>query len=302
MRVLVADDSAISRRILAHRISKWGYEVVSCNDGEEAWKALHEPDPPVLAILDWYMPVHTGVEICRRIRAEAREPYIYVILLTANDSPEALVEGLTAGADDYVKKPFNEQELEVRVRAGKRVTDLQSDLIAAREGLRVQATHDALTGLWNRGAILELLSTEIARCQREKRSLTCALIDLDHFKNVNDERGHFVGDAVLIEAARRMRAALRPYDVVGRYGGEEFLVVISGCGEGPARRRAEQVREAVGQTPMDLPGATLTVTCSIGLTVWDGLGTCVPNDLLKKADDALYRAKHLGRNRVEVGD
>lgn len=302
MRVLIADDSAISRRILAHRISKWGYDVVSCNDGEEAWKALHEPDPPVLAILDWYMPGQTGVEICRRIRAEAREPYIYVILLTANDSPEALVEGLTAGADDYVRKPFNEQELEVRVRAGKRVTDLQADLIATRERLRVQATHDVLTGLWNRGAILELLSSEIARCQREKRSLTCALIDLDHFKNVNDEHGHLVGDAVLIESARRMKAALRPYDAVGRYGGEEFLAVISGCGREPALRRAEQVREAMSKSPIDFPGSTLTVTCSVGLVVWNGEGPCVPNDLLKRADDALYRAKDRGRNRVETAN
>jgi diguanylate cyclase (GGDEF)-like protein len=295
----VADDSVIARRIVKDLLTAWGYDVVACNDGDQAWAELSKDDPPVLAILDWEMPGVEGVEICRRVRALGREPYIYVILLTANERKEAVVEGLAAGADDYVRKPFDKHELEVRLRAGKRVTDLQSELIAARESLRAQATHDPLTGLWNRRAILDLLEKELARNRREGTSLAALVIDLDHFKKINDTHGHLVGDTVLLEAAKRMRSVLRSYDAVGRYGGEEFLIVLTGCTKEIAARRADQVRDAIGSEPM-LVGKPITVTGSVGVAVAPGDAEVDPRELLAAADEALYRAKNAGRNRIAV--
>lgn len=305
MKVLVADDSALARRLLTQMISGWGYEVVACADGEEAWGALHKKGAPVLAILDWMMPHLSGVELCRRIRSEAREPYVYVILLTANERQEAVVEGLAAGADDYVRKPFDEAELEVRLRAGKRITDLQGELVAARETMRSQATHDSLTGLWNRGAILDLLRRELARGQREHSALAVLMVDLDHFKKVNDTFGHQVGDAVIRESGQRILTAIRAYDAAGRYGGEEFLVVIPGCDGPTALARAEQLREAICGRPIEVEARLISQTASLGVAV--RLGPTRPEELvkagellIKAADDALYSAKARGRNRVEV--
>jgi two-component system, cell cycle response regulator len=300
MRILVADDSGLSRRILRDLLSRWGYEVVVCADGDEAFRELQAKDAPVIAILDWEMPGMNGVEICRKIREQSREPYTYVILLTANDRKEAVVEGLAAGADDYVRKPFNEQELEVRLRAGKRVTDLESELIKAREILRAQATHDTMTGLLNRAAILDILDNELARSQREKTSLALLLVDLDHFKNVNDTWGHQVGDAALCEAARRMQSSLRSYDSLGRFGGEEFLVVVPGCTDEHVLGRANHVREALCAGPMNVGGQVVDLTGSVGGVVSRPGGDHEPKRLLKSADDALYRAKRAGRNRVEI--
>lgn len=300
MKVLVADDSSLSRRILRDLLSRWGYEVVVCSDGDEAWKALQEKDSPVLAILDWEMPGMNGVEICRRIRAQAREPYTYVILLTANDKKEAVVEGMAAGADDYVRKPFNEHELEVRLRAGRRVTDLESELITAREILRARATHDMMTGLLNRAAILDILDHELARSLREKTSLAVLLVDLDHFKQVNDTWGHQVGDGTLCEAARRMQASLRSYDSLGRYGGEEFLAVVPGCTQDGLFSRADHLREVLAAAPIEIGELRIDMTGSVGAVLSSPDGEHDAKKLLKAADDALYRAKHAGRNRIEI--
>ncbi|MGO9619455.1 MAG: response regulator transcription factor, partial [Bryobacteraceae bacterium] len=179
MRVLVAEDNPVFQSMLKNMLTKWGYEARITLNGLQAWEAMQATDAPRLAVLDWMMPYMDGVEVCRRIRTAAREPYVYVLLLTARTESQDLVEGMEAGADDYLTKPFNAQELRVRLRAGRRILDLQQQLMEAREALRVQATHDALTGLLNRGRVLEVLLTEIARSERELRPLALLMVDLD---------------------------------------------------------------------------------------------------------------------------
>ena len=298
MPVLVAEDNPIFQSMLKSMLTKWGYTVQMTKNGTEAWEAMQTPDAPRLAVLDWMMPYMDGGEVCRRIRAAAREPDVYVLLLTARTESQDLIEGMEAGADDYLTKPFNSQELRVRLRAGRRILDLQQQLMEAREALRVQATHDALTGLLNRGRVLEILLSEIARSERESRPLSVLMVDLDHFKRINDTHGHQAGDVVLREASRRMIAATRQYDSAGRYGGEEFLIVLPGCGARDGLAQAERIREAFACEPFTAGVEPLTVTCSIGVTSRE---VCTAGDserLIHEADDALYAAKHRGRNRV----
>ena len=298
MKILIADDSSLVRRLLEKLVSGWGYQPVPCPDGSAAWEALQQDGAPVLAILDWEMPRMSGVELCRKIRQTAAEPYVYVILLTANEQKEAVIEGLTAGADDYLKKPFNPPELEARLRAGKRITDLQAELVAARETQRALATRDSLTGLWNRGAIFDLYRKEHARARRESRPLSVVMVDLDHFKRVNDTYGHPAGDAVLREAARRLGAGTRTYDAVGRYGGEEFLVLLPGCPREAAVARADQLRLSVAAEPIAAGDQALSMTASLGVATREPDADVDAEALLKLADEALYRAKTGGRNQV----
>src|SRR5947209_13468935 len=207
MKVLIADDSATSRILLRSTLQRWGYQVVVAESGEQALDILSGPDSPPMAILDWVMPFLTGPEVCQKIRGEAhREPYTYILLLTSKNTKNETVEGLDAGADDYVVKPFDEHELQVRLRAGKRIVDLQMDLLRAREELRERANKDLLTMLPNRSAIGTALEQEIARCHRDRRSVGVILLDIDHFKKINDTYGHFAGDEVLRETAARLRA------------------------------------------------------------------------------------------------
>src|SRR6202035_5386162 len=224
MKILISDDESVSRRMLQGLLTKWGYEVVSAEDGKAAWGLLNVPDAPRIALVDWMMPGRNGVDVCREMRAHRPEPYTYILLLTAKDAKESVVEGLDSGADDYLTKPFNPQELKARMRVGMRLLQLEDSLVQAREGMRFKATHDALTETWNRGAILETLDKEIWRSRREGISLGVLIADLDHFKSVNDTYGHLTGDSVLREITKRMRTTIRPYDAVGRYGGEEFLI------------------------------------------------------------------------------
>jgi diguanylate cyclase (GGDEF)-like protein len=300
VRVLAAEDNPIFQSMLRSMLTKWGYDPVIARDGAEAWRALDAEDAPRLAILDWMMPGMDGVEICQRVRAAAREPYIYILLLTARTESQDLVEGMEAGADDYLTKPFISHELRVRLRAGQRILDLQSELMTAREALRVQATHDSLTGIPNRGAILDILQTELSRASRESRPLAVVMADIDRFKQINDTRGHQAGDEVLREAASRMKSIMRNYDAVGRYGGEEFLVVLPGCGIEGAISEAERLREIIGATPFRTQGHSMGITCSLGLSWRDMASPGDADKLIREADIALYRAKTGGRNRVET--
>jgi len=288
MPILAAEDNPVFQSMLRTLLRKWGYDAIMAQNGNEAWQILESERAPRLAVLDWMMPGMDGVQICRRVRSIGREPYTYIVLLTARTDSEDLVEGMEAGADDYLTKPFNAQELRVRIRAGRRILDLQ-------DALRRQATHDGLTGLLNRNSILGRLAEEMTRSQREARPLSLLMVDLDRFKSVNDTYGHLAGDAVLSEAAARMSAASRCYDGLGRYGGEEFLVILPGCDLASAVLQAERLRESIAATPFILPGQHLGVTCSIGVASVAG---GVPRTLIQRADEALYQAKAQGRNRV----
>ncbi|HUQ91931.1 MAG TPA: diguanylate cyclase [Bryobacteraceae bacterium] len=298
MRILIAEDSGPSRLALEKTLDKWGYAIVSCRDGNCAWQELQKPDAPQLAILDWMMPGLSGPEICKRLRALKQEPYTYILLLTSKGLKEDLVEGMESGADDYLTKPFDQQELRVRLRAGIRLLNLQTELLEAREQLRDLAMRDPLTGLWNRRSVLEILQREQVRARREKFPIGILMLDLDHFKSVNDRFGHLAGDEVLREAARRLAGSVRPYDAIGRYGGEEFLVVLPGCEESGLPHRAEAMRQAISSAPIPSGEHRLYVTASFGATVFLPQHSLQPDDLIQLADDALYKAKSLGRNRV----
>jgi diguanylate cyclase (GGDEF)-like protein len=297
-KILVAEDNPISQSMLRNLLTRWGYDVVMAHDGREAWRILGANDSPRLVLLDWMMPGIDGVELCRRIRAQARQEYTYVLLLSARTESHDVVEGMDSGADDYLTKPLNAHELRVRLRAGRRILDLQEQLLEAREALHIQATHDGLTGLLNRNSILEALEAELARAARERNPLSVMMIDLDQFKAVNDTYGHLAGDAVLREAALRIQSAIRRYDSVGRYGGEEFLIVLPGCGPEDARFQGERVRRNFSDTGFLTCAPELKLTCSIGAASCFAAAGATASALVHDADVALYRAKDGGRDRV----
>jgi diguanylate cyclase (GGDEF)-like protein len=298
MKVLIADDDDVLRHILQAKLTKWGYEVVEAKDGLEAWRLLQGNNAPQMAILDWIMPGMDGVEVCKEVRKREGQSYTYLLLLTAKHRKEDVVVGMEAGADDYIAKPFDHQELKVRLRAGRRILDLQGELLAARETLRYQATHDFLTGLLNRGATLEALRTELDRASRQDTYVCLMIGDLDFFKKINDNYGHSAGDAVLCEAAKRMKASLRSYDTVGRYGGEEFLFVLPGCNAENAVKKAERLQAAITGCPVELPNVTIYFTISIGVVVKNYVSVDDLESLIQAADAALYESKVQGRNRV----
>jgi two-component system, cell cycle response regulator len=297
MKVLVADDDPVSRRLLEIALGNSGYRVVLASDGEEAIQLLHGPDWPRVAILDWMMPRLDGVEVCRAIRKLPQEPYIYVILLTIKGQQEEIVEGLEAGANDYVTKPFDLQELQARVRAGKRILELQDQLALACEQLRFQTTHDFLTGCLSRSAVREALQKEVNRSARRGPGVAVIMADLDHFKTTNDTYGHDVGDAVLQETVRRMQTVIRSYDSIGRYGGEEFLVVAPGCNMEQAVALAERLRASVSAEPISVASNMIPTRISLGIAVRADHAQD-PDQLLREADESLYAAKKAGRDRV----
>jgi len=300
--VLIAEDDPIFRRILESWFKKWDYRVTAVANGLAAWQLLQKEDAPQLAILDWMMPGMDGIELCRKIRGRDQDVYRYVLLLTAKDDKQDLIAGLEAGADDYLTKPFDVDELRARVRAGRRILDLQAALIRAKNDLQFAAAHDPLTGLWNRGAILDLLNREVSRQQRNADALGVIMADIDYFKKINDTHGHLVGDAVLQEVARRLAAGVRPYDVVGRYGGEEFLIVFPGCSAPNLIAGAERLRHCIADQPIETSVGPIPVTLSLGLSsVEQGKNEALDGEtFLRAADEALYAAKARGRNRVET--
>jgi two-component system, cell cycle response regulator len=301
-RVLAAEDNPVFQSMLRTLLTRWGYRAQIARDGREAWDILQKPDAPQMLILDWMMPGMDGVELCRRVRAAAREPYTYILLLTARSESQDLVDGIEAGADDYLTKPFNSHELRARLRAGIRILELQRQLVLTREALREQATHDGLTGLLNRSSILALLERELSRSQREAQPLSLLVVDLDRFKEINDNHGHLAGDAVLQQTAAQMKSSIRGYDALGRYGGEEFLVVLPGCSGEDAVVHAERIRKGVAGMTALSDSLQLSVTCSIGVSFRSTPGTGDARALVREADEALYLAKNRGRNRVELSE
>ena len=300
MKILIAEDDAISRRLLETILKKWGYDVVVAFDGGQAWAELQKDNAPRLAILDWMMPEMDGVEVCGKVRERVDSPYVYILLLSAKSQREDLVKGMESGADDYITKPFDANELKVRLRAGRRILDLQTQLMSAQEALRDQAARDPLTGIWNRNAIFDVFRRERSRAEREGNAIAIVMLDIDHFKNLNDNYGHMAGDAVLREFTRRISTSLRPYDAVGRYGGEEFLVILPGCDLAAGARHAERLRGLLSEEPFDTSEGRHTATCSLGVASTSSSSPGDTDSLIRAADAALYRAKRNGRNRVET--
>lgn len=303
MKILVADDDAVSRCLMERFLQRVGYDVTLAEDGRQALEVLLSPDGPRLALLDWMMPGLDGPSVCLEFRSHRERPYSYITLLTSKGAKEDLIAGLEAGADDYLTKPCNSDELKARLRTGERVLRLEDNLVRAREEMRFKATHDALTSLWNRGAIIAQLDEKIHRAQQEQTSFSLLLCDVDRFKRINDRRGHLVGDAVLNEIATLLGRATRPGDAVGRYGGEEFLIILDGCGAESLRRRAEELRYAVASHAFTGNLQALSISISIGAMTVDGWTIRQSAEAyLTQVDEALYRAKKDGRNRVVVAD
>ncbi len=300
MKVLVAEGDPAVRANLQDLLTEWGYDAVTVTSGAEAAGVLKSDHCPRLAVLDWQSSGIDGVELCREVRASSRSQYIYILLLTGRAGSQDIVMGMEAGADDYVTKPFNAAELRARLWAGRRILQLQEQLVQAREALREQATRDGLTGLWNRVTILEILDKEISRAARERGSVGLVMADLDYFKQINDMWGHIVGDSVLRQAAQRMHSNVRQYDSIGRYGGEEFLIVLPGCELRGGLAQAERMRASFASAPFDMPEGAPPVTCSLGVAAADCSGPVDAHRLVREADAALYLAKRNGRNRVEA--
>ena len=297
MKILIADDDAVSRSMVRRMLIQSGYEVATAADGAEAVQVLLSGDAPRLVLLDWMMPKLDGPEVCRTIREASSRAYTYITLLTSRESKEDLVAGLEAGADDYLTKPCNLEELRARLRTGERVLRLEDTLLQAHEDMRFKANHDALTLLLNRGAILESLRTSLQDAASPRYSVV--LCDVDHFKRINDTHGHLVGDEVLREIARRFRNCVRERGKVGRYGGEEFLLLVGDGDLRSIRTASERIRDAIRCTPILTSAGALNVTVSGGAwSVAEAGRLPTAEQVLKRVDDALYEAKRTGRDRI----
>lgn len=299
MKILLAADSKTHRQLIVDCLKEWNFDFVVAEDGTAAWHLLEDQSDVNVALLDWDLPGMSGLELCQRIRCRTQnEQYVYTIVLTARNERGDLLEAMDAGADDFLKKPFDAPELKARLQAGRRIILLQRELIAARQSLRYAATLDSMTGLLNRGEIIASLRLQLARARRDFRPIGIVLADLDHFKKVNDSLGHTAGDSVIKESARRFRSGLRAYDCVGRYGGDQFLLVLPGCDLSNTYRRADAIRRLISAEPVLLPEGPINVTVSMGVSFADTRQDDGLERLLERADQALCQAKNDGRNRV----
>jgi len=295
--VLVADDDVLAAKVLEKTLRKWGFGVVRAKNGEEAWEQI-ERRGLRLAIMDWMMPKMDGVQLCRKVRRKKRATYTYIILLTARDYFEDIIRGLSAGADDYMTKPVNLLELKARLQTGLRILGLEDKLLESRQEIKDLAAHDSLTGLWNRSSILEFLEDELDKSRRERSSIGVIMIDVDHFKKINDTFGHAVGDQVLARIANCLKVNIRRYNKIGRYGGDEMVVVLPDCQSNHLEKIAERLRVSVARQRFKTERGILKVTISCGGATSESFHHTTLRQLLQASDKALYEAKAKGRNLV----
>ncbi len=294
----VVDDQAVQRPVLKNCLLEYGFHPVVVEDGAEALTVLRAPDAPRLMILDSELPGMSGIEVCRRVRESKAERYTYILMLTSQSGAAHVVAGLESGADDIIRKPFDLAELTARLATGRRILKLEEQLVNARDELHRVAMYDSLTGLLNRDAILDYLAREIARAGRRQTTVGLMILDLDHFKAVNDTFGHLAGDEVLRRVGGLFLSSFRSYDAAGRFGGEEFLVVLPSCDHADLRQRAELMRLSMENLPLEFDGQPCSLTASIGVATFDPNLDESLEELLQRADSALYEAKRRGRNRV----
>jgi two-component system cell cycle response regulator len=302
MRALIADDDRITTAILVRALNSWGIETIVAHDGAEAWKQLTTGRVPELVIADWIMPGLDGIQLCQRIRQEPALKATYVLLLTAKKGRVDLVAGLDAGADDYMTKPIDTEELRARVQVGVRVATLQrqlseqvSELQVVRDHLTRLASTDVLTELYSRRGWFEIAATEFSRSRRYNRAVSLMIVDLDYFKRVNDTYGHDAGDRLLQTFAAMLRLECRQSDVVGRIGGEEFAVLVPETSVRAAQRLAGRIANTCRSLKVATAAGEVTCTCSIGISDVRPDDFTI-DDVMRRADVALYEAKRAGRN------
>jgi diguanylate cyclase (GGDEF)-like protein len=277
-------------------LKKEGHQVEAAVNGVEAWQVLRQPGAPTLAILDWEMPGMDGPEVVRRVRALETDRPPYLLMLTSRSEKADIIAGLEAGANDYLSKPVDPGELRARIEVGRRMVEMQAALIDSRDALAHQATHDPLTLMLNRRAILGKLHLELSRARRNGDTCAVGMCDIDHFKQVNDTHGHQTGDEVLRALARILTESLRPYDSAGRMGGEEFLVIAPMKVRDDSVALFERLCLRVAESQIPTRSGVLRVTVSIGVAC--ATAASAVDDILEAADAAMYRAKNEGRNRV----
>jgi two-component system, cell cycle response regulator len=298
LKILVVDDSPVYRKLVEQSLSQEHYTVLLAKNGRQALDLLTEHQP-ALVITDWTMPDISGIELCQRIQRDFHQFYTYVILLTCNTDKERVIEGLAAGADDYLTKPFHPGELQARVRAGCRIVDLHRQVQAKNRQLEEMALTDALTGLPNRRAIDSWATSQLSAAARHDFPVWAVMADLDHFKSINDTHGHHAGDIVLKSFANVLKSNTRQANTCGRLGGEEFLVVITHVEKENVLIAIERIRKQFETQKFTAASHTFGVTASFGIAGFRGTASPDFSDLVTRADAALYSAKQKGRNRVE---
>ena len=308
MRAVIADDDAVTTAVLSRALSRLGFDVSVAHDGESAWQLLTTAPAPALAVVDWIMPGIDGTELCRRVRLDASLSSLYIILLTGRGSRDDLVAGLDAGADDYMVKPIDTEELRARVQVGVRVANLQrrlaervAELQATRDHLARLVSTDELTEAYSRRSWFDLAATEFRRSRRYNRALSLMILDLDFFKRVNDTYGHDAGDRVLRGFADMLRAECRQPDIVGRLGGEEFAILVPETTAVAAQHHAARLRDACGNIRFSPPHDEIRCSCSIGISTMRTQDDDLES-MLRRADEALYEAKRSGRNCCRVSE
>ncbi len=307
MKILIADADATSRQSLESLLTQWGYQVMAATEGREAFRQLVQPEAPKLAILSAHLTALDGIEVCREVRKRDDLDYTYLMVLLGRGEDRTPRQAAEAGADDYLLSPIVDEELRVRLRAARRILGLRHQLQEAQAALGYQVSHDPLTGLMNRAATLDVLRRELARVRREKSPVGVIKVELDDFRAINQKYGSAVGDSVLRATARKLRAAVRPYDALGRFGVQEFLIVAPGSDIREALAQAERLRVAVVSEAVEISEwgrhvpegqGRLNVTVCLGVAASSQAPD--PDSLIRAAEAALRRARAAGPNRVEI--
>ncbi len=301
MKILIAEDDLISSKILQKNLLNWGYYVVTASTGAEAWQALQDEELR-MALLDWMMPGMDGIEVCRKIRRRRKFKYTYIIILSAKDRKQDIITGLSSGADDYMSKPVNFLELRARLQTGRRIIDLEDKLLFVQNQLKDIASRDSLTKVWNRSETSRFLSEELDRGHREGVPTGVILLDVDHFKRINDFYGHDIGDQALLQIVSRIKKKIRKSDRIGRYGGDEIIVILPRCSSSEVAMIAERVRLSVAGKGIKTELDTVPLTISVGCASTDVTGIISSEKFIKVADGALLKAKRQGRDCIVVAE
>lgn len=292
MKVIIAEDDPVTNLLITDKLNTWGFEAISVNNGEEVLELVKNNSDVQLYLFDWQMPKLDGISLCKKLKNDVNLKGCYIIILTSRKKTEHLVTALKAGADDFISKPFVPEELKVRLKVGQRLLENENKLFH-------QAQRDPLTQIYNHITIIESIEKQWHRSNRDGTSLSVVMLDLDFFKKINDTYGHQAGDATLIKFCDTVKSTLRPYDLFGRYGGEEFTLCLPSTDSDQALVVAERIRTKVETTLVEFENDVIRMTVSIGVTLnSENFGSHL--ELLRAADKALYLAKKQGRNRVAL--